>query len=101
MSSFVTNGLVGWLFWVKWPFETVVQSMLGRLSERGRKKKNDRREKKMSTQTVQYRKILIGTFYRPPNSPSDILLEIENSIGLVYDTNIKEILVTETSIWFF
>ena len=44
--------------------------------------------------TVQHRKILIGTFYRQLNSHSDILLEIENSIGLAYDTNIKEILIT-------
>ena len=44
--------------------------------------------------TVQHRKILIGTFYRQLNSHSDILLEIENSIGLAYDTNTKEILFT-------
>ena len=30
--------LVGWLFWVKWPFETVFQSILGRLPERGGKR---------------------------------------------------------------
>lgn len=36
----------------------------------------------------------IGTFYQPPNATSEILTEIENSIGLAYDTNIKEILIT-------
>ena len=43
---------------------------------------------------MQHRKILVGTLYRPPNSPCGILLEIENSIGLAYDANIKEILIT-------
>ena len=38
--------LVGWFIWAKRPFETVFQSISGRLPERGRKKKrNDRREK--------------------------------------------------------
>ena len=31
--------LVGWLFWAKRPFETVFQSISGRLPERGRKKR--------------------------------------------------------------
>ena len=43
---------------------------------------------------MQHSKILVGTFYRPPNSPCGILLDIENSMGLAYDTNIKEILIT-------
>ena len=37
--------LVGWLFWVKRPFETVFQSISGRLPKRGRKRREkDRRE---------------------------------------------------------
>ena len=31
--------LVGWLFWVSRPFETVFQSISGRLPKRGRKKR--------------------------------------------------------------
>ena len=42
--------LVGWLFWAKRPFETVFQSISDRLPERGRKKRNNRREKKMAKQ---------------------------------------------------
>ena len=38
--------------------------------------------------TIQHRKLLIGTFYRPLNSTNEILTSIENSIGLAYDTNI-------------
>ena len=34
--------LVGWLFWVKWLFETVFQSIAGHLLERMKKKRNDR-----------------------------------------------------------
>lgn len=44
--------------------------------------------------TIQHRKLLIGTFYRPPNSTNEILTSIENSIGLAYDTNIHNVLVT-------
>lgn len=40
------------------------------------------------------KKILIGTFYRPPNSTNEILTSIENSIGLAVDTNIQDILIT-------
>ena len=32
--------------------------------------------------TIQHRKLLIGTFYRPPNFTNEILTSIENSIGL-------------------
>ena len=39
---------VGWLLWVKRPFETVFQSISGRLQESGRKKKEMIDEKKMS-----------------------------------------------------
>ena len=43
--------LVGW-FWVYWPFETVFQSISGRLQKRGRKKKKREKtdEGKMSKQ---------------------------------------------------
>ena len=40
------------------------------------------------------KKYLIGTFYRPPNSTNDVLLSIEDSIALSYDTNIQNILIT-------
>ena len=40
------------------------------------------------------RKFLIGTFYRPPNSTAEILLLIEDSIGLAFDTNISNIFIT-------
>ena len=33
------GGGIGWLIWVKWPFETVFQSISGRLPERGRKRR--------------------------------------------------------------
>ena len=32
-------GLVGWLFWVKRPFETVFQFISGRLPKRGKKRR--------------------------------------------------------------
>ena len=38
------NDLVGWLFLVKRPFETVFQSISGRLPGRGRKRRKDRGE---------------------------------------------------------
>ena len=34
--------LVGWLFWVKRPFETIFQSISSRLPKRGRKRRKDR-----------------------------------------------------------
>ena len=40
------------------------------------------------------KKILLGTFYRPPNSTQDALTSIEDSISLAYDTNIQNILIT-------
>ncbi|MEW8548321.1 MAG: endonuclease/exonuclease/phosphatase family protein, partial [Candidatus Thiodiazotropha sp.] len=43
--------------------------------------------------TTHHKKILIGTFYRPPNSPNDTMAQIENSIGLATDTNIQDILI--------
>ena len=36
--------LVDWLFWVLRPFETVFQSISGRLPERGRKRRKYREE---------------------------------------------------------
>ena len=43
---------------------------------------------------VQGRKQLIGTFYRPPNSPNAVMTSIEDSIGQAFDTNIQNILIT-------
>ena len=40
------------------------------------------------------KKQLIGTFYRPPNSNNTVISTIEDSIGLAFDTNIKDILIT-------
>ena len=40
------------------------------------------------------RKLLIGTFYRPPRSPVATFNAIEDSIGMAIDTNAYEILVT-------
>ena len=41
----IVNWLVGWLFWASRPFETVFQSISGRIPERGRKmRKKDRGE---------------------------------------------------------
>ena len=40
------------------------------------------------------KKHLIGTFYRPPNSPNVVLSSIENSVSLALDTNIQNILLT-------
>ena len=36
--------VVGWLFWVLQPFETIFQSISDRLSERGKKRRKDRGE---------------------------------------------------------
>ena len=38
----VCDDLVGWLFWVERPFETIFQSISGRLQKRGRKRRKDR-----------------------------------------------------------
>ena len=38
--------------------------------------------------------LLIGTFYRSPNSSNDALIAIEKSIGCANDTNIHDILIT-------
>ena len=44
--------------------------------------------------SVHNKKILIGTFYRPPNSAQEVLSSIEDSISLAFDTNIQHILIT-------
>lgn len=44
--------------------------------------------------SIHHRKILIGSFYRPPNAPAAVLSSIEDSIGLAYDTNIQNIVIT-------
>lgn len=43
---------------------------------------------------INNRKILIGTFYRPPNSSPAVLASIENSTGLAFDTNARNIILT-------
>ena len=50
--------VVGWLFRVSWPFETVSQSTLGRLLERGRKgrEKTDERKNAQTTPTRTHHK---------------------------------------------
>ena len=42
---------------------------------------------------IRNRKILVGTFYRPPNSTPQVLTDIENSIGLAVDTGIPDIVI--------
>ena len=37
-----SGGLVGWFFWVQQPFETVFQSISGRLSKREKEERKDR-----------------------------------------------------------
>ena len=44
LSNNKDKDLVGWLFWVKRHFETVFQSISGRLPERGRQRRKDRGE---------------------------------------------------------
>ena len=43
--------------------------------------------------TTHNKKVVIGTFYRPPNSPNDTMAHIENSVGLAVDTNVQDILI--------
>lgn len=43
---------------------------------------------------IKHNPILIGTFYRPPNSSAAVLTNIETSIGLAFDTGIKDIIIT-------
>ena len=55
-SDFLVPGylakLVGWLFWTYRPFETVFQSISGRLPERGRNKREMIDERKKNVQTT-------------------------------------------------
>ena len=43
---------------------------------------------------IRNRKLLVGTFYRPPNSSPIVLSNIENSIGLAIDSGIADIVVS-------
>ena len=42
---------------------------------------------------VRNKRVLVGTFYRPPNSLPLVLSDIENSIGLAVDTGISDIVI--------
>lgn len=42
---------------------------------------------------VKNKKILVGSFYRPPNSNALIFSDIENSIGMAFDTGIADIII--------
>ena len=42
---------------------------------------------------TKHRKILLGTCYRPPNSPPGSMLSIETSIGLAFGTTINDVIV--------
>ena len=43
---------------------------------------------------LKHRSVLIGTFYRPPNSDVSILTDIEASIDLAFDSGIRDIIIT-------
>ena len=43
---------------------------------------------------IKNKPVLIGTFYRPPNSNVSVLSDIETSIDLAHDTGIKDIIIT-------
>ena len=43
---------------------------------------------------IHSRKILLGTFYRPPYSLPEVLDSIENSFGIAFDSNAHEIIIT-------
>ena len=62
-------GLVGWLFWVSRPFETVFQSISGRLPKRGRKRREGIDESKnvQTTPTRTYCKCSRPLPYSNPN----------------------------------
>ena len=42
---------------------------------------------------LKYKRLLIGTFYRPPNSDQSVLSNIERSIDLAIDTGISDIII--------
>ena len=43
---------------------------------------------------IKNKPVLIGTFYRPPNSNAPVLSDIETSIDLAHETGIKDIITT-------
>ena len=43
---------------------------------------------------IHNKRIILGTFYRPPNSTARTLSCIEDSVNLEFDSNIKDIHVT-------
>ena len=43
---------------------------------------------------IKNKPVLIGTFYRPPNTNVSVLSDIETSINLAHDTGIKDIIIT-------
>ena len=67
--KYCLKGLVGWLFWIKRPFETVFQSISGRLTKRGRKKREliDERKNVQTTPTRTYWKHSRPLPYYNPN----------------------------------
>ena len=73
LQLYWTTSWVGWLFWAKRLFETVFQSISGRLPERGRKKREmiDKRKNVQTTPTRTYCKCsrplpYCNTNYRTP-----------------------------------
>ena len=58
-TLYFTSWLVGWLFWALGPFETMFQYILGRLPERGRKKREMIDERK-NVQTYPHGHLLQG-----------------------------------------
>ena len=68
-SSHNVTELVGWLFWAKRPFETVFQSVSGRLPERGRTKREmiDERKNVKTTPARTYCKRRRPLSYSYPN----------------------------------
>ena len=44
--------------------------------------------------TLRNKTVLFSVFYRPPNSPTRTLVDIENTIDFAFDTNIGNIIVT-------
>ena len=43
--------------------------------------------------TLEAKSILLGLFYRPPNSPASAIGDIKTSIDLAFDSNIKNIII--------
>ena len=44
--------------------------------------------------SLKSKSVLLGLFYRPPNTPASVLDDIETSIDLAFDTNISNIIIT-------